>query len=99
MTHRAPSSTLTRAMSYSPSSANKLINHNHPQNNSYKREKVFSRNNTFKATAPHIICQPKISNGSGVNYHKKSNTLSTASLRPIRSGAFQRIDNQKINKY
>lgn len=50
-----PSSSLERAMSYSPNTNKKLLN-----NGQSGGQKLFSRNNTFRTSAPHIISEPKI---------------------------------------
>lgn len=85
---------LQRAFSYSPNHGNQNYNIETPrvshQDLHIASKGNYERNSTFKQYAPNIISQPKIIH---MPIQQKSKLkLSSGAVRPIRSGAFQRIN-------
>mmetsp|Transcript_17372 Transcript_17372/g.17072 ORF Transcript_17372/g.17072 Transcript_17372/m.17072 type:complete len:104 (-) Transcript_17372:30-341(-) len=76
-----------------------FIHKNYGNNNSTMNntQKLY-RNNSFKVISPNIINGPMMRNAPAM--HQEKVAISKLSSRPIRSGAFQRIDSKRLlNKY
>lgn len=83
--------------SLSQTSSHRFIDRNHCKKKN-EENKTLYRNNSFKAISPHIINDPIMRKAPAPIQEKAS--IGSLTSRPIRSGAFQRINSKRLlNKY
>ena len=93
---------LSRAMSYSPTAMKNFMHQTQRDHFQYSNnnDNIHMRKNSLKDYAPKIITNEMLFNPIVRKDYTPSLKLNTASKRPIRSGAFQRINSiDAIKKY